>query len=284
MLDRFITSKLSNIYSSCGILSKHSFGNQISHNHIHDLYYSGISCGWVWGYKESVSKNNCIEKNYIHDIGHGLLSDMGGIYLLGVQPGTVVRCNVIHDVEKYCYGGWGIYTDEGSSHILIENNICYRTGSQCFHQHYGRENILRNNIFAFGREGNAALSRMEEHLAFTIERNIFITDGPPIFFSHSVEKFKINKNILSDLNLFWSVSDNMTAAGGWGDLSIEGIMSVENTVDMDEWRKMGYDTHSIYADPKFTDVKNFNFILEPDSPVFSLGFRQIDISDVGPRG
>jgi len=268
-------------YSSCGILSMNSFGNDISHNHIHDLYYSGISCGWVWGYSESVSKNNRIEKNYIHDIGHGLLSDMGGIYMLGVQPGTVVWGNVVHDIEKYCYGGWGIYTDEGSSHILIENNICYRTGSQCFHQHYGRENILRNNIFAFGREGNAALSTMENHLAFTIERNIFVTDGPPVFLSSSTDKFK-KQNFISDLNLFWSVKGNIAAAGGWEYLSLEDGMLPENTIDMDEWKRMGYDNHSICADPKFADIMNFIFVLEPDSPAFSLGFKQIDISDVGP--
>ena len=92
--------------SAVGILSMHSFGNTLSHNHIYDLYYTGISCGWVWGYADSVSKNNRIEKNHIHDLGHGLLSDMGGIYTLGVQPGTVLRGNLIHDVEKANYGGW----------------------------------------------------------------------------------------------------------------------------------------------------------------------------------
>ena len=36
-------------HSAAGILSIHSSGNTFSHNHIHDLYYTGISCGWVWG-------------------------------------------------------------------------------------------------------------------------------------------------------------------------------------------------------------------------------------------
>src|SRR5579875_487287 len=80
----------------------------IAHNHIHDLFYSGISCGWVWGYAESVSHDNRIEYNHIHDIGQRLLSDMGGIYTLGVQPGTVLRGNLIYNVEKHNYGGWAI--------------------------------------------------------------------------------------------------------------------------------------------------------------------------------
>lgn len=282
ILDNHIHSAGRVFYSACGILSMHSFGNNISNNHIHDLYYSGISCGWVWGYDENISKNNRIEKNHIHDIGFGLLSDMGGIYILGVQPGTVVQGNIVYNIEQYCYGGWGIYTDEGSSHIIIENNICYNTGSQCFHQHYGRENTIRNNIFAFGKEGIVALSRIEEHLSFTLERNIFITKGPPIIVSSSVENFK-KKGLISDLNIFWSITDNLAAAGGWGNLDIKDNTAIQSGISIEEWKAMSYDAYSICADPKLKDIMNFNFILEADSPAFSLGFKQIDVSEVGPR-
>ena len=58
-------------------------------------------------------------------------------------------------MEKWNYGGWAIYPDEDSHAMLIENNICYNTSSQPFHEHYGRENIVRNNIFAFGRKDSA---------------------------------------------------------------------------------------------------------------------------------
>ena len=75
-------------HSGIGVFARHTFGNTVAHNHIHDFYYSGISCGWVWGYSDSVSQNNRFEKNHIHSLGKGWLSDMGGIYTLGVQPGT----------------------------------------------------------------------------------------------------------------------------------------------------------------------------------------------------
>ncbi len=123
---------------ACGIITQHSYGNLIAHNTISDLYYTGISCGWVWGYADSVSKENRIEYNHIFNLGQGVLSDMGGVYLLGIQPGTRVYNNLIHDIERAKYGGWGIYPDEGSSHVVIENNVVYNTSSSSFHQHYGR--------------------------------------------------------------------------------------------------------------------------------------------------
>jgi hypothetical protein len=268
-------------HSAVGILSVHSFGNVLSHNHIHDLYYTGISCGWVWGYAENVSKNNRIENNHIHDLGHGLLSDMGGIYTLGVQPGTVIRGNRIHDIEKCNYGGWAIYPDEGSSHIVIENNICYNTSSQVFHQHYGRENIVRNNIFAFGREGQAAITRKEEHLSFTFERNLFIADGQPMFVGGGGGKLE-TKPFHSNLNLFWDVSGREPISGNGGP-DENACFSLRRTFSVEQLRELGYDLHSVYADPKFRDLANFDFTLLEDSPAIALGFQPIDAANVGPR-
>ena len=37
------------------------------------------------------------------------------------------------------------------------------------------------------------------------------------------------------------------------------------------------------ADPKFRDAANYDFTLEADSPAIALGFKPIDISDVGIR-
>ena len=131
-------------------------------------------------------------------MGQGVLSDMGGIYTLGVQPGTVIRGNLIHDVTKLNYGAWCIYPDEGSSHILMENNVCYRTNANVFHQHYGRENIVRNNIFAFGAESVTRHARADpDHNAFSFERNIFITDGLPIF-AGGYACMLADKNLRSD--------------------------------------------------------------------------------------
>lgn len=259
-------------HSAVGVLSMHSAENVIAHNHIHDLFYSGVSCGWVWGYAANVSHDNIIEKNHIHHIGQGLLSDMGGVYLLGVQPGTVVRGNLIHDVEKAHYGGWALYTDEGSSHIVLENNVCYNTNGHLFHQHYGRENTVRNNILVFGDEAMAAYTRVEPHVGFTTMRNIVVSRGAPMF-HHSYRQGE--RRILSDLNLYWDTSKPEPVLNAKGDGT--------DAMDLKAWQELGHDRNAIVADPKFRDVDGADFTLDDDSPAFSLGFVPIDLSDVGPR-
>ncbi|MFC1462842.1 right-handed parallel beta-helix repeat-containing protein, partial [Verrucomicrobiota bacterium] len=272
ILDNEITEGGRVFHSAVGILAMHAFGLHIAHNHIHDLFYSGISCGWEWGYHEHVSCNHLIEFNHIHDIGRGLLSDMGGIYTLGVQPGTVLRNNLIHGVRSAHYGGMCIYPDQGSSHILIENNVCYDTDETVFHQNYGRENVIVNNIFALGAVAAARYSNAEPHVGFTMMRNIFLSDGVPIFtagYSYNATSPRHR----SDMNLIYDLSGKRPCFVG-----AEG-----EKVSLKRWKELGYDVHSVVADPGFKSLKQRNFALKKDSPAFRIGFKPIDVSTVGPR-
>ena len=106
--------------SAAGIAITHGFSNLIAHNEISDMGQSGIACGWEWSRDTQVSRDNRIEKNHIFKLGQKMSSDMGGVYVLGVQPGTMVRNNLIHDVQHRSYGGWGIYTDSRTAHVVVE--------------------------------------------------------------------------------------------------------------------------------------------------------------------
>ena len=252
--------------SACGVLMMHSHSNVISHNEICDLFYTGISGGWVWGYSDSVSRNNLIKKNHIYNLGQGVLSDMGGVYLLGAQSGTVVSGNLIHDVKSKRYGGWALYTDEGSGFITLENNVCYNTSDNSYHQHYGRMNVVRNNIFAFSDLELVRLTRFEQHLSIIFENNVICSKGSNIY-GLSMRHFK-NSTVGSGNNVFWSKD---------GAPKFHGEVKT-----LEEIQKYGMDNGSIVADPLFVDTDNYDFTLKPDSPAFALGFTPINISDVGP--
>src|SRR3984885_623263 len=247
-----------------GIWVLQSGRNQIIHNHVHDLYYTAISVGWTWGYGQNQSSGNLIAFNDLHAIGKNMLSDMGGIYTLGVQPGTVIQNNLIYDVSSFTYGGWGIYLDEGSSDILAEDNVVYNCKSAGFHQHYGRENILRNNIFAFNREHQLMRTRSEQHISFTLENNIVYFDQGDL------------------LGANWADGSFMTRNNLYYDARRKDIRFADKSFA--EWKTSGQDEGSLIADPLFVNAKNFDFRLRAESPALQMGFHQIDLTTVGPRG
>ena len=256
-------------FNAIGVLNIHAHHVEISHNEIFDGYYTGVSSGWVWGYADNPTDYVTIENNLIYQIGQGWLSDMGGIYTLGQQPHSVIRGNHIHDVaadpHQGGYGGWGIYPDEGSTGQLIEKNLVYHCGSQSFHQHYGRENIVRNNIFAFSGEGQIRVSRKEDHTSIFLERNIIVSDGQPIYNSVVKDKFR------DDGNLYYDYAD-------------PGKIFSGDDMDMGipKMRGKGYYKNGLVADPLFRDAANFDFTLAVNSPAITeLGFEPWDYSIAG---
>lgn len=269
--------------SACGILIMHAERTKVVHNHIHDGYYTGVSCGWVWGHMPSVSRDNEISFNHIHDIGKGLLSDMGAVYTLGVSPGTRVCNNLIHGIDARHYGGWGLYTDEGSSNILLENNVVYDTKFSCYHMHYGRECVVRNNIFGGGKLDQLARTRRQEHISFYFYNNIVYwtqgkfqtgnwNDDSDYDFSFHPGLFrKMRKSFVSDWNIFFN--PNMK----------KKELRFDKDITWEDWIARGQDANSLWANPKFADPENFDFTLAEDSPAYKLGFKPIDLSTVGPR-
>ena len=264
-------------HSAMGVLIMYSFSNLVAHNLIHDFYYTGIQVGWGWSYAERVIRENRILNNHIYDIGQEWLSDMGGIYTLSTQPGTVLKGNLIHDINAAVYGAQCLYLDDGTSYVIAEDNICFRTNRDIINNK-GRENVVRNNILAFGEQGIVKLAKDEPGVnTFTFYNNILITDGAPVFRANYFRKLE-SRTFKSDLNLFWDIKQKP--------IFVENLLPGKKPIRFSyEWWQNSnlQDRHSLINDPECLNWKSDDYSISSDSPATEMGFVSIDMKNVGPR-
>lgn len=257
-----------------GIWIGQSAENTVSHNEIHDMNYTGISVGWTWSLADNTCYGNIIEFNEVYKVMKNA-NDGAGIYMLGKQPGTVIRNNIFHDISPEHHFGWGIYLDAEASNITVMNNIAYRCEHGGSMQHFGRNNLWTNNIFvnsdkqqlfiAAGRGSEE--NRWIQNIIYYSGENSYVMDGV----NKGEEIFTAVKEM--DYNLYFYTRGNRPE-----DLKFTRLPGIESLPD---WQARGYDEHSIIADPLFVDIDNDDYTLRPDSPALKLGFKNIDVSKVG---
>jgi hypothetical protein len=96
----------------------------VEHNELTELPYSGISIGWGWTPLGNAMRDNRILFNRVHNYMRRL-GDGGAIYLLSNQKDSEIRGNYVYDLRQSPVGDAGcmIYLDEGSSGILVKDNL-----------------------------------------------------------------------------------------------------------------------------------------------------------------
>ncbi len=256
-----------------GILIGHSGDNQVTHNDISLLAYTGISVGWRWGYGEVPSKRNIISFNRIHHLGWDVLADMGGIYTLGEAPGTVLANNVIHDIDGDGTSGMhGLYNDNSTAFMRLENNLVYNVRDGAYQIGSGKDNLVRNNIFIADPRNHSVHGQLlfcmyypeETHVAATFERNILYGSGGRLL---SVPDF--GERLQFRHNLYWEPSGAPLDFAGQ---------------TFEAWQQLGRDAGSLVADPLFVDPARHDYRLRPESPALRLGFVPFDPRQAGVYG
>jgi hypothetical protein len=133
-------------YGSIGIWVGITDGTVVRHCEIRDLPYTGVSVGWRWDTMSTACANNIVENSHIHHVMQ-MLSDGGGIYTLGRQPGTVLRGNHIHDIPANAGRAEsnGMFLDQGTSLLVIENNVLHSIAKSALRFHLAEKNTVRGN-------------------------------------------------------------------------------------------------------------------------------------------
>lgn len=282
----------------------------ISHNEIFDVDNIGITVGWLWAPSESTAHDNTISYNEVYRIKK-ILNDGGAIYTLGYQPGTSIHHNIVHDVvftphHLYYTHIRGLYLDQGSKDILVENNLVYRTGDTPMNLHIAFENTIQNNIFIDG-----GFMGIRDHFERKDERQETLAHGNKVL--HNLIYFGNKNKILSEESTGTSINSTLIQEPGFmiratrspknlpQKTSIEEsdnnlfyaseqppLFSGENPISYAEWQDYGFDAHSIVGKGQiFIDYENDNFTLNMKNPslqqFISQGFEPIDFTGVGPR-
>lgn len=275
-----------------GILVGDAHNVLVEHNEISDFYNTGIGVGFNWGYACNFAHDDVVQYNLIHDLGHGVTEDMGGVYYLtGINSGNKVLNNKVYNIEQTpgTYGAWGLYTDAGATGVLFENNLVYRTTDASLHVNSQagsppgpvQPNQFVNNVLAYGAMGAMDRHNDTNFLSVVYERNIFYYDKGSIQYGYwycegktvCTGYFKFNDNLYFDKNLTsgepadpFFKTPYFPANGGQ--------QPPITWLTFKQWQAEGEDTQSIFENPMFVNPTpgTDNFTLESNSPASGIGF------------
>ena len=265
-----IIERLGAIYKHIGgvvLTGRKASDNLVAHNLIRDSSRYGITC-------KNAGLRNVIASNALYRMSTETY-DTGGIevtqHVRDELSMSIIRNNLVVDVIGYSssfetpqYLSWGIYLDSFAGGYTVEDNVTVRSSHGVMIQG-GRGNALRNNVFVGGATAQFIFANYASNSAdneFT--RNIVYWEDAKAAMGRLGRE--VETTLSADRNLFFCASRELVG-----------------TDEYDTWRERGFDEHGVVADPLFTDPANGDYSLCPESPAYALGFRRIDLSDVGPR-
>jgi hypothetical protein len=161
--------------------------------------------------------------------------------------------------------------DDGASNYHIYNNISKGVSVKL---REGAYRTVENNIwvdsvvapcFHVGNEWNH--DRYVHNITVMAADDVYAVVAPPARGPWLEE---------IDRNCFFSRSGRFTARVS----QLRGEDGPERGVlryDLEEWRSLGFDRHSVFADPLFVDPARNDFRVRPGSPALRVGFENFEM-------
>ncbi|MBR3619992.1 MAG: hypothetical protein IKN56_00680, partial [Clostridia bacterium] len=166
--------------------------------------------------------------------------------------------------------------------INVYKNLVYACGSQSFHQHYGENNMIKNNIFAlsekgevqssfYHRENQTGYKDEASHNEFTLEKNIILTRGTPAY-------TEIGARVYTDKgNIYWDLKNRSNIYCDWN--SANDPLA---RVFAPQMKDLGLFNDAVIENPQFRDPENFDFTLPDNSPLLQkTGFEKWNYNAAG---
>ena len=247
--------------------------NVVSHNLVHDSSRYGITLKFA-------GRHNVIEYNEMYALNTETY-DTGGIEVTqhnrSFSSGSIIRYNIVHDVGGYSsvggraiYCSWGIYLDSYAGGYEVCHNIVYRNSHGGIMVQGGKDNSIHNNIFVGSTTQQMQFNNFRNNSTGNrfMKNIVYYTEPEPLLLA----AYRMGPQVIqSDYNLYFHAGGKpLTVRLGAGTLK-----------PWTAWRQLGFDAHSIVADPQFVDPAKDNYALRPDSPAWKLGFKAIDTSRIG---
>ncbi|MGW7680346.1 Ig-like domain-containing protein [Kribbella sp. NPDC054772] len=288
--------------------------NRVQNSHIHDFayYHKAYNAGVMFDGVGNIARGNeihdaphpgiivqgndqLIEDNEIYDVCK-TFQDLGAIYMnAGSTPqqrGNVFRRNYFHDIGKGRAGVEGIYADNLTMGLTIDQNVFADMGNDAVKSGSGDYVTATNNIFVDtkvpydnyemwmgNQEGNVVdRSYMPAWKKLFADNNNFegtpyLTKYPELgHFFEDNHYYPANNRFAK--NLVW----NPTLARQ-SDVNANGARDVKNLLNYaDNWVTTD--------DPGFVDWQKGDFRLRADAPVFDHipGFQAIAFDRIGTHG
>lgn len=289
-------------------------GNRASHNLIHDCPRFGI----MFDGNDQIIEYNHIHHVSLETSDTGAIYVDGRDWL--TPRGSVIRYNFIHDVLGYGrengewvspYFAWGIYLDDNANGVDVIGNVVARAIRGLVHLQNGRDNVAENNIFVDGGSQQVEMNGWPKTSAQYIEtlprmikgyeeygslpawskyrglRGSSPQDAVPMgnnklqrnIFYYQEPKAKLYKHVNLPKDSF---ECDYNLVYHFGLPLLTDIENVNAEQQWAQWQALGFDRHSLVANPLFVDPQKDDYRLRPDSPALKLGFKPIPVEKIGP--
>ena len=227
------------------------------------------------------SVNNVFENNELHHVMEKL-ADGNAIYIRGAGAGNVIRRNYIHHMLGDTAMQAAIRTDGGQMDTLISENIIYKCRSQGIKLKLN--NRAENNIivdilkathngkkmpvtFFSLREGPMTGGSLKNNIMYSTQECDFINEQKMNGAKTQDRRGRApanSKDADTENNIYYCAVNEK--------LGQDFLIKQQSD---------GVDLNSLATDPLFVDVNKGDLRLRNQSPALTLGFKPIDMNNIG---